>query len=193
MGVIDWPFGNLKAFKYGVIVADPPWNFNLRSEAGERKSAMFHYDTMSLDDIKALPVSHLASGDCLLLLWTCGWAIATGQAQDVARAWCFEPKTELVWRKTTRFGKVRVGPGYRARTMHEPILVCTTGNPRQTAMPSLFDGLAREHSKKPDEFYSMVQKHTAGSWRADLFSAGIHRSGFDGWGEDHRLTEGDMS
>lgn len=185
---MKWPFGELATFKYSVIVADPPWNFNLRSAAGERKSAMFHYDCMPLEDIKALPVGHLAAGDSLLLLWTCGWAIATGQAQEVARAWGFTPKTEIVWRKTTTKGKVRMGPGYRARTMHEPILVCTIGNPVQIALPSLFDGVAREHSRKPDEFYTMVQRHTAGAWRCDLFSGGHQRPGFEGWGQSHRVS-----
>lgn len=182
---MTWPFGILQTFKYGVIVADPPWTFELRSEAGEGKSAQNHYDCMTLGAIKAMPVGHLASGDSLLLLWTCGWAIATGQAQDVARAWGFKPTTEIVWRKTTKNGKVRMGPGYRARTMHEPVLVCTMGNPVHGALPSLFDGLAREHSRKPDEFYTMLQKHTPGAWRCNLFSAGYSHPGFEGWGESH--------
>ena len=189
----DWPFGSLQMFKYRVIVADPPWSFENYSEKGQEKAAAAHYDTMSLSDIMNLPVGHLASDHCLLLLWTTGWAMATGQAQKVARAWGFEPKTELVWRKTTENGKVRMGPGYLARTMHEPILVCTTGAPHFRALPSLFDGLAREHSRKPDEFYSLVMRHTMGSWRCDLFSAGHPRPGFEGWGQDHRITEGALS
>jgi N6-adenosine-specific RNA methylase IME4 len=183
---MTWPFGALRTFGYGVIVADPPWTFNLRSLAGEVKAPQAHYDCMSLDDIMALPVGHLAAEHSLLLLWTCGWAMATGQAHQVARAWGATPITELVWRKTTINNKVRVGPGYRARTMHEPILLCTYGNPVHKPFPSLFDGLAREHSKKPDEFYSMVERHTPRVWRCDLFSAGIIRPGFEGWGQDHR-------
>lgn len=182
----DWPFGALQMFGYDVIVADPPWEFELYSDKGEEKAAAAHYDTMSLSDLKRLPVGHLAADNCLLLLWTCGWAIATCQAQEVAKAWGFLPVTELVWRKITINGRVRMGPGYRARTMHEPILLCTTGNPVHIPFPSLFDGLARRHSKKPDEFYSKVKLHTAGARRADLFSAGIERPGFDHWGKDHR-------
>ena len=64
-----------------------------------------------------------------LFLWTTGWAMATQQAHDVARAWGFEPKTESVWRKRTASGKVRVGTGYIARSMHEPILICTKASP----------------------------------------------------------------
>jgi N6-adenosine-specific RNA methylase IME4 len=184
-----WPFGDLKTFKYGVIVADPPWKYERWSDTNQKKGAADQYELMPLEQIKALPVGHLAGGDSLLLLWTCGWAIATGQAQDVARAWGFKPITELVWRKTTASGKVRMGPGYRARTMHEPILLCTNGSPNVPALPSLFDGIAREHSRKPDEFYAMVNKATVGEWRCNLFSAGHHHHGFEGWGESHRFAE----
>ncbi|WP_213287551.1 MT-A70 family methyltransferase [Bradyrhizobium sp. sGM-13] len=187
---MSWPFGPLRMFGYDVIVADPPWLFDLYSKAGEEKSAAAHYELMTLHDIKALPVSQLASRDCLLLLWTCGWAMATCQAHEVARAWGFEPITEMSWRKTTASGAVRMGPGYRVRTMHEPILVCTTGNPRHRALESTdrfdicIDGLAREHSRKPVEFYEHVVDCTPNALaRADLFTRET-RPGFDGWGNE---------
>ena len=184
---MSWPFGSLLMFKYEVVVADPPWAFDLRSEKGNEKAASAQYKTMPLAEIKALPVANLVRQHSLLLLWTTGWAIATGQAQEVARAWGAEPVTELVWLKTTKNGKVRMGPGYRARTMHEPILLAKWGNPKHGAFPSSFSGLARRHSEKPDEFYDLVKRKTLGNFRCDLFSAGIDRPGFDGWGEDHRL------
>lgn len=186
---MTWPFGALKMFGYDVVVADPPWAFELRSAKGEAKSAAAQYQTMSLDAIKALPVGNLARRDGLLLLWTTGWAMATGVAQEVARAWHAEPVTELVWLKTTVNGKRRMGTGYRARSMHEPILLAKWGNPQHKPFPSDFPGIAREHSMKPDEFYQMVMAHTVGQWRCDLFSAGIQRPGFEGWGSDHRTEE----
>ena len=104
----------------------------------------------------------LARGDCLLLLWTTGWAIATGQALEVARAWGFKPISEIVWLKRYPSGKARIGTGYRVRTRHEPILVCTIGNPQHKPFPSTFDGIAREHSRKPDEF-SRAEPYAAGN------------------------------
>jgi N6-adenosine-specific RNA methylase IME4 len=188
--VAAWPFQQMCPLSYDVIVADPPWTFELRSEAGEGKSPQAHYECMSLDAIKALPVGQLARGDCLLLLWTCGWAMATCQAQEVAKAWGFLPVTEMSWRKTTPAGAVRMGPGYRVRTMHEPILVCTLGNPMQRALESTdifdirLDGIAREHSRKPVEFYDHVVACTPKAIRrADLFSRET-RPGFDGWGNE---------
>lgn len=84
---MNWPFGKLQMFGYEVVVADPPWEFELRSEKGIEKSPQRYYETMPVAEIKALPVANLVRHNSLLLLWTTGWAIATGQAQDVARAW----------------------------------------------------------------------------------------------------------
>lgn len=183
---MTWPFGNLRMFGYDVVVADPPWQFERWSDKNQKKGAADQYDLMSLEEIKAVPIGHLAKGDSLLLLWTCGWAIATGAAQEIARAWGAIPVTELVWIKTTRLGKVRMGPGYRARTMHEPILLAKWGSPQHKAFPSSFSGIARRHSEKPVEFDQIVIAATIGQERCNLFSAGIERPGFAGWGEDHR-------
>ena len=172
MSLSPWQFDHLPTFGFDVIVADPPWDFENYSEAGTLKGADSHYHVMPLVAIKALRVGELARGDCLLLLWTTGWAMATCQAQDVARAWGFKPTSEMVWQKRTAGGKRRTGTGYRVRTMHEPILVCTLGNPRHRPLPSSFNGVAREHSRKPAEFYDMVAEHTATASRADLFSRG---------------------
>lgn len=58
-----WPFGDLLPFSFDVILADPPWLFELRSEAGEAKSAQAQYDCIPTEEIMALPVGHLAAGD----------------------------------------------------------------------------------------------------------------------------------
>jgi hypothetical protein len=87
--------------------------------------------------------------------------------------------------KEKAIGKPRMGTGYRVRTLHEPILVATMGNPQHKPLPSLFDGVAREHSRKPDEFYDIALRHTpAALRRVDLFSRET-RPGFEGWGAEH--------
>lgn len=85
----------------------------------------------------------------------------------------------------TASGASRWGPGYRARSLHESILVGVFGTESQIhdAFPSLFDGIAREHSRKPDEFYAMVAAKTPRLMRCDLFSRET-RAGFDGWGDE---------
>lgn len=180
--IAPWQFDGLTMFGYSLIVADPPWDFELYSEAGHAKSAKAHYATMSLADIMALRVGDLAQGDCLLLLWCCEW-MPPAARQEVLNAWGFTYKTTIIWRKTTCNGKVRMGPGYRARTMHEPVIVAAVGNPKHTAFPSIFDGIAREHSRKPEEFYRMVEAAAPLAVRADLFSR-QRRPGWDGWGNE---------
>lgn len=184
----SWPFGALEMWCHDVIVADVPANFDLWGHAST-KAAAGQYDCMTDAEIAKLPVALLAKPNCLLLYWTQGWAIATGRAQAIVRAWGAEPVTEIVWLKTTINGKRRFGTGYRVRTKHEPILLAKWGNPQHEPFPSDFDGVARRHSEKPVEFDKLVVDRTPGQVRANLFSAGIIRPGFFGWGEDHRTEE----
>jgi N6-adenosine-specific RNA methylase IME4 len=172
---------------YDIAVVDPPWRFVTRSLTNQHtgKGAFAKYQLMSIDRIMALPVGELLARDAFVFVWTTGWAMATQQAHRVAQAWGLEPKTEAVWIKRTVNAKVRVGTGYVARSMHEPILICTKGKPGRLGFPSMFDGLAREHSRKPDEFYAILAKLTPGAKRCDLFSAGVVRRGYDGWGVEH--------
>ncbi|MDI3565922.1 MT-A70 family methyltransferase [Bradyrhizobium sp. Arg816] len=174
-------FDPLVAHSYDLIVIDPPWPFKTWSPAGEGKSASQHYRLMTLAEIEALPVRGLLKANAVVLLWTTGAMLA--QAVAVMEAWGITFKTELAWRKITRNGKVRMGCGYWARSMHEPILLGTVGKPPKVTLPSCFDGLAREHSRKPDEFYEMIATKTPGLRRADVF-AREKREGWDAWGNE---------
>lgn len=184
---MTWPFEPLRMFGYDLIEADPPWDFENYSDAGTAKGADPHYAVMSLNDIKAMRVGDLARGDCLLLLWATGCMLP--QALDVMSAWGFTFKSEMVWRKLTKNGLPRMGTGYRVRTLHEPILVGTMGNPMHAAFPSLFGGVAREHSRKPEEFYEIVRDRTHGLTRCSLFTRET-REGFDGWGNEATKFDG---
>lgn len=177
-----WPFADLTPLSYDVICADPPWRFRTWGEHNQQKSASRHYGLMQTADIEALPVDRLAQQDCLLLLWVCAPMLIHGL--NVMSAWGFTYKSNMVWRKVTPAGKVRMGTGYWARTMHEQVLIGSLGKPRKfSAFPSCFDGVAREHSRKPEEFYRLVEKHTAGARRLDLFSR-QSRPGWSAWGNE---------
>jgi N6-adenosine-specific RNA methylase IME4 len=87
-----------------------------------------------------------------------------------------------MWRKTTAGGKVRMGTGYRVRTTGEVVVVATLGNPKQAAIPqTIFDGVAREHSRKPEEFYSLCDRVMPHARRADVF-ARASRAGWHSFG-----------
>lgn len=178
----NWPFSPLEPGAYDLIVADPPWRFRTWNETNQSKSASRHYDLMEMEEILALPVGDIAKRDCVLLLWAT--APMLQQGIETLKAWGFAYKSMMAWRKLTPNGKVRMGTGYWARTMHEPLLIATRGKPRKTsAFPSLFDGIAREHSRKPEEFYALVDKHAPDTRRAELF-ARQSRPGFDTWGNE---------
>jgi N6-adenosine-specific RNA methylase IME4 len=176
-----WRFGDLPIFGHSVVVVDPAWDFVNYSDKGTAKGADPHYQTMPLDEIKGLRIGELARGDCLVLLWATGCMLP--QALDVLAAWGCVYKSQLVWRKVTRSGKRRMGTGYRVRSLHEPVLLGTFGRPKHKPLPSLFDGVAREHSRKPAEFYDLVAAATPGANRCDLF-AREHHPGFAAWGDE---------
>jgi N6-adenosine-specific RNA methylase IME4 len=178
---VGWFFDPLPTRGHDLIVIDPPWPFAAWSAAGQGKSPSAHYRVMTLADIMALPVRDLLTDDAVVLLWTTGAMLA--QAFAVMQAWGITYKTNLMWRKVTRNGKVRMGCGFWARTMHEPILLGTVGKPRKFTLPSCFDGIAREHSRKPDEFYRMIADRTPDLRRADVF-AREKREGWDAWGDE---------
>lgn len=176
-----WPFGTLRPLSYSLLVIDCPWDFENYSDKGTKKGADPHYNVMSLDAIKALPVSRLAQGDCLLLAWATGAMLP--KCIDTVKAWGFEYKTELIWRKLWPSGKPRMGTGYRARSFHEPVILATLGRPKHKPLRSLFDGTSREHSRKPDEFFAMVEACCPNLMsRAELFSR-ENRPGWESWGD----------
>ena len=178
---MTWPFEPLRMFGYDVIVADPPWRFVTRSEKRVEKMPQRYYRCRDLEWIKSLPVRLLARESALLFLWATNPMLPL--QHDVLCAWGFRYKTALCWRKLTKNGKPRPGLGYVARSFHEPILVGGIGNCIQKhALPSLFDGEAREHSRKPDEFYDLVRRATPHAKRCDLFAC-EDRPGFAGWGD----------
>ncbi|WP_288198780.1 MT-A70 family methyltransferase [uncultured Pleomorphomonas sp.] len=178
----EWFFAPLIPLFYELIVIDPPWGFDLYSAEGAKKSALSKYDLMTDAQVTALPVGQLASMNCLLYCW------ATAPQLDLAircvKAWGFTYKSVLVWRKVTATGRVRMGTGYRVRTTGEAVVVATLGNPKQSYVPqTIFDGLAREHSRKPDEFYALCDKVMPQARRCDVF-ARERRSGWHSFGNE---------
>lgn len=187
---MDWPFGDLRPLSADVIVTDFPWDFSLYSEEGNQKSASAQYDVMSLASILELAalIGQLASKDSLGLMWGCEW-MAPRDRQAVLEAMGFTYKSSIMWRKITRNGKMRWGTGYRVRSCHEPIYLGTIGNPEHKAFPSVFDGVAREHSRKPNEFYSLVEECTPKAMlRLDMFSR-ESRPNWQNWGREKNLFD----
>jgi N6-adenosine-specific RNA methylase IME4 len=168
---------------FDVIVADCPWRFTTYSDKGHGKSPQKHYDCLSLADIHSLPVASIAAADSYLFLWAT--APLLSEALNVMRIWGFTYKTHLAWAKVTANGKPRMGCGFIARTLHELCLVGTRGKPGKgaIALPSLFNGIARESGRKPDEFYRLVERFKPTARRVDLF-ARQSRAGWVSYGDE---------
>lgn len=178
----DWFFAPLLPLHYELIVIDPPWGFDLYSKEGAKKSALAKYELMKDAEVRTLPVGKLASMDCLLYCWATAPQLPL--AIECVKAWGFEYKSVLVWRKTTPAGKIRMGTGYRVRTTGEVVVVATLGNPKQAAIPqTIFDGIAREHSRKSDEFYAVCDRVMRHARRADVFAL-EQRQGWHAFGND---------
>ncbi|KMK68565.1 MT-A70 family methyltransferase [Puniceibacterium sp. IMCC21224] len=187
----DWPFDTLTPFRYGAILADPPWAYAMRSKKGHAKSPEAHYETMDLDEIKALPVAQLAGPDCYLFLWST-WPHVK-QALEVLEAWSFTYVTGGAWLKRSTTGKVAMGTGYVLRSASEPYLVGKIGRPQvgsrsernvilaPEAIPDQIDSLRREHSRKPPEMRQMIERLRPRSYYAELFGREAW-DGHDVWG-----------
>lgn len=184
----SWPWGSLKIFGYDMIMADPPWSYENWSKKGEHKNASAKYDCMSIEDIKRLPVNQLARPDAVLWLWATNPLLK--EAFDVLHAWGFTFKTAGHWVKRTKRGKLAFGTGYILRCAGEPFLIGTIGKPSCARnVRSVVEGLAREHSRKPEEAYTAAERLLPDAYsRLDLFSRQV-RPGWTAWGNETNKFE----
>jgi N6-adenosine-specific RNA methylase IME4 len=152
----------LPAGPFQVIVADPPWRYETGND--------LPYPTMALEDIKALPVESIAAGDALLWLWTTNAHLRV--AFEVVEAWGFEYRTLLTWVKN------QMGTGEWLRGQTEHCLLAIRGKPvfLHGNHSTVIEAARREHSRKPEEFYTLVETTSPGS-KVELFSRGRR----DGW------------
>ena len=180
----------LNGKKYRVIYADPPWSFKVWSGKGTARAAENHYSTMSLKEIKALPVANIAADDCALFMWAVMPQLP--EALDVIEAWGFKYKTcAFSWmKKNKKSDGLFCGLGYWTRANAEICLLATKGKPRRMAKDVRQAVLSplREHSRKPDEFYDVIRRVTQGP-RIDVFSR-ESREGFTTFGNEAGKFDG---
>lgn len=180
--------------RYSTIVADPPWPQKgagpLRGREGFGDalcgpSKAMPYQTMSVEQIAALPVADLADKNAHLYLWTTNRFLP--EAFTVAKAWGFKYSTMLVWAKRPMGGGL--GGCYGIAT--EFVLFCRRGS-----LPALqrigrnhfswkrpYDERGKpKHSAKPEEFMGMVEQVSPGPY-LELF-ARQKRLGWHSWGNE---------
>jgi N6-adenosine-specific RNA methylase IME4 len=175
---------------FSVIYADPPWSFKTFSAKGTGRSAISHFDTMSLEQLRSLPVGAFAARDCALLLWVVRWLPSRAIA-DLLDSWDFVEKgNAFTYVKTTKDGKrFPIGCGYSTRANPERCILATRGKPKvlDHGVPELIIAPRREHSRKPEIAYEYIERLYAGPY-LELFSRNT-RKGWASWGNETDLFD----
>lgn len=168
--------------RYSIIYADPPWSYRNK---GTRAASDRHYATMSIEEIKALPVSDIAAKDCVLFLWATFPMLP--EALETIEAWGFEYKTlAFCWAKRNKKSPGWFwGLGNWTRSNAEVCLLSVKGHPRRTsaAVHSLIDASVGRHSAKPPEVRDRIVELMGDAPRIELFAREV-TPGWDCWGNE---------
>lgn len=171
--------------RFGTILADPPWQFQNRTgKMAPEHRRLNRYSTLSLEDISALPVSQLAAPVAHLYLWVPNALLPQGLA--VMQAWGFAYKSNLVWHKVRKDGgSDGRGVGFYFRNVTELLLFGVRGKNARTRQAgrtqvNLLATRKREHSRKPDEQYKLIEDCSHGPY-LELFARGA-RAKWAVWG-----------
>jgi N6-adenosine-specific RNA methylase IME4 len=171
--------------KFRTILADPPWQFvNRTGKIAPEHGRLTRYPTLKVDEIAALPVAKVAAPTAHLYLWCPNALLPEGLA--VMKAWGFAYKSNIVWHKVRKDGgSDGRGVGFYFRNVTELMLFGVRGKNARTLAPgrrqvNLLATRKREHSRKPDEQYAIIEACSPGPF-LELFGRGT-RKGWTTWG-----------
>lgn len=166
--------------RFPIILADPSWHFEPYGCDGYDRAP--DYQTMPLDEICALPVRDIATDPALLFCWSTSPHLE--MAFQVIAAWDFRYITSMVWHKTG----APPGLGHFVRIDHEILLIARQGDfpspPPSTRQSSVIEAPRREHSRKPDEVYALIEHMYPDLPKIELFARGPARPGWAVWGNE---------
>lgn len=172
--------------RFGTILADPPWRFmNRTGKVAPEHKRLARYETMTSAEIAALPIGEMAADKSHLYLWSPN--ILVPEAFKVMDAWGFTYKSMIIWHKVRKDGgSDGRGVGFYFRNVTEVVLFGVRGGLR-TFQPgrrqvNLIATRKREHSRKPDELYPIVEACSPGPF-VELF-ARYPQPGWSAWGNE---------
>jgi N6-adenosine-specific RNA methylase IME4 len=175
----------LSGQKFGTILADPPWRFqNSTGKVAPEHRRLSRYSTMTLSEICALPVEGVSAPVAHLYLWVPNALLPEGL--QVMAAWGFRYKSNIVWHKIRKDGgSDGRGVGFYFRNVTELLLFGVRGKNARTlkrgrTQVNLLATRKREHSRKPDEQYAIIEACSWGPY-LELFARGA-RPGWTAWG-----------
>lgn len=173
--------------RFYTILADPPWQFQNRTgKMAPEHRRLSRYSTMKLDEIAKLPVGKIAADTAHLYLWIPNALLPEGI--HVLQSWGFQYKSNIVWHKVRKDGGPDGrGVGFYFRNVTELVLFGIRGKSARTLAPgrrqvNFLATQKREHSRKPDELYDIVEACSPGP-RLELFARGT-REGWKSWGNE---------
>ncbi|MHC5747025.1 MAG: MT-A70 family methyltransferase [Nostoc sp.] len=179
--------------QYQCIVIDPPWFYRLRNQDKTHRNRI-NYKPMHIEEILSLPVPDLSdrTGSVLWLWYTNNHMI---EAAQCLQTWGFELKTILTWEKVTKDGtKTHLGVGHWLRNSTEHCALAVRGNVKAfsgrtlTNESTILHSPRREHSRKPESFYQLVDKLCPDITKLEMF-ARESRDGWDCWGDQADLFD----
>jgi N6-adenosine-specific RNA methylase IME4 len=168
------------------VLADPPWRFQNRTgKVAPEHRRLSRYDTMTAKEIAALPVAEVAAARSHLYLWVPNALLADGLM--VLEEWGFTYKANLVWHKVRKDGgSDGRGVGFYFRNVTELVLFGVRGTmrtlPPGRSQVNLLATRKREHSRKPDEQYEIIESCSPGPY-LELF-ARYPQPGWTAWGNE---------
>ena len=181
--------------RFATIMADPPWRFQNRTgKMAPEHKRLARYSTLDLKDICALPIVEHLEERAHCYLWVPNALLPEGL--QVLKAWGFNYKSNIVWQKIRKDGGPDGrGVGFYFRNVTEILLFGTRGKDARTLAPGrsqvnyidapepdgdLLKTRKREHSRKPDEQYNIIESCSWGPY-LELFGRG-RRKGWTVWG-----------
>ncbi|MCZ7676836.1 MAG: MT-A70 family methyltransferase [Roseovarius sp.] len=171
--------------RFGTIMADPPWRFiNRTGKVAPEHKRLSRYPTMTVEEIGALPVGDFLQERAHCYLWVPNALLPQGLQVLAARG--FDYKSNIVWHKIRKDGgSDGRGVGFYFRNVTEILLFGTRGKNARTLPPgrrqvNMLQTRKREHSRKPDEQYALIESCSWGPY-LELFGRGI-REGWTVWG-----------
>src|SRR3990167_5270875 len=162
--------------KYEVIVIDPPWPYGTEYNSDSRRVAS-PYHELSLEEITKMEIP--SADNSAIWLWTTHKFLPN--SFDLLKNWGFEYKITFVW------DKQKLGMGAWLRCQAEFALLGIKGHPKWnlTNQRDVLSVGRKEHSRKPDDFYKLVESLTPSKHKLDIFS----REKRNGWQQYGNETE----
>ncbi len=171
--------------KFATVLADPPWQFQNRTgKMAPEHKRLSRYPTLTLQEIKDIPVAAAVQDTAHLYLWVPNALLAEGL--QVMESWGFTYKTNLIWYKIRKDGGPdRRGVGFYFRNVTEIVLFGVRGKNARTLQPgrsqeNIISTQKREHSRKPDEQYTIIESCSRGPF-LEMFARG-NRPNWYCWG-----------